>query len=99
TAIRAGHMVSSAHCPGQNDQIGIEHEHQGREDMTRAQIASSARLMAWIADRYDRPVPLPVTPHCQHFATSCPANLEEDIPGIVADAARILKAERKGAGG
>jgi hypothetical protein len=29
SAIEAGHMVVSAHCPGQNGQIGIEHEHLG----------------------------------------------------------------------
>src|SRR5215471_15315597 len=33
-AIQAGKMVRSAHCPGQNDQIGIEHEHYGSEQMT-----------------------------------------------------------------
>jgi hypothetical protein len=34
SAIQAGHMVRSAHCPSQNDQIGIEFEHYGLEEMT-----------------------------------------------------------------
>jgi hypothetical protein len=34
-------MVLSAHCPTQNTQIGIEHEHQGAEKMTAAQREAS----------------------------------------------------------
>src|SRR3954454_21227352 len=41
-------MVVSAHCPGFNTQVGIEHEHAGTEEMTAAQRASSALLQAWI---------------------------------------------------
>lgn len=93
SAIRAGHMVRSAHCPGQNDQIGIEHEHKGLEAMTKPQRESSARLMAWIADQYDRKLVLPVDPHSKHFATSCPANLKNDILAIKRRAQQILKAE------
>lgn len=93
SAIQAGLMVSSAHCPGQNDQIGIEHEHLGSEEMTAVQIASSARLMAWIADKYDLKYVLPVDPHKQHFNTSCPANLIDDIPMIKRKAQTILDAE------
>jgi hypothetical protein len=90
SAIQAGHMVRSAHCPGQNDQIGIEHEHKGDELMTPAQRASSARLMAWISWQYDRNTILPVDPHSDHFATSCPANLRYEIPKIRAYALQIL---------
>ena len=54
SSIQAQHMVRSAHCPGQNEQIGIEHEHLGNEEMTKQQREASARLMAWIADQYDR---------------------------------------------
>src|SRR3954469_19527450 len=82
SAIEAKHMVRSAHCPGQNDQIGIEHEHKGDEQMTVAQRASSARLMAWISWQYNRNTIPPVDPHSDHFATSCPANLRYEIPKI-----------------
>lgn len=93
SAIQAGHMIRSAHCPGQNDQIGIEHEHLGSELMTKAQRESSARLMAWIADKYDKKKVLPVDPHSKYYATACPANLKSDIPGIVKMAQQILEAE------
>jgi hypothetical protein len=93
SAIQAGHMVRSAHCPGQNDQIGIEHEHKGTEAMTKAQRESSARLMAWIADKYDLRRVLPVDPHSKYFATACPANLRNNIPEIRNMAQQILDNE------
>lgn len=88
--IQAGHMVRSAHCPGQNDQIGIEHEHFGDELMPAVQREASARLMAWIALNYRRRTVLPVSPHRAYFATSCPANLESNIDGIRHRAAALL---------
>lgn len=94
TAIVAGHMVVSAHCPGQNEQIGIEHEHFGSEAMTKRQHESSARLMAWIADKYGRRTVLPVDPHSRYFATACPANLKSAIPAVIKRANAILKEER-----
>lgn len=93
SAIRAGHMVLSAHCPGQNDQVGIEHEHKGSEPMTTKQRESSARLMAWIADKYDLKRVLVVEPHSKYFATACPANLKGDIPDIRRRAQHILDTE------
>lgn len=90
SAIQAGHMVSSAHCPGQNNQIGIEHEHFGSEEMTPEQKESSSNLMAWIAWHYERTKVLPSMPHSKYFPTSCPANLTEDILGIVGRAQIIL---------
>jgi hypothetical protein len=90
SAIQAKHMVLSAHCPGQNGQIGIEHEHLGNEKMTVKQKESSARLMAWIADQYDRKTVLPVYPHSKYYATSCPANLIHDIAAIKSRAQNIL---------
>jgi len=94
SAIQAKHMVRSAHCPGQNDQIGIEHEHLGTEKMTPKQREASARLMAWIADQYGRKTVLPVDPHSKHFATSCPANLKADIAAIRKRAQQILDSSR-----
>jgi len=92
-SIQKGQMVRSAHCPGQNDQIGIEHEHFGDELMTQEQRRSSSRLMAWISDQYDRKKILPVHPHSEFFATSCPANLTREIPTIVRVAQAILDTE------
>jgi len=93
SAIQAGQMVVSAHCRGQNDQIGIEHEHQGTEEMTTRQRASSARLQAWIADQYGLKRVLPVDAHSKHFATACPANLAADIGSIRRLAQLILDDE------
>lgn len=90
SAIQAGHMVHSSHCPGQNSQIGIEHEHYGSESMPHVQQESSSLLMAWIADKYELHRVLPVDPHHRHFATSCPANLESYMPRIVKRAQEIL---------
>jgi N-acetylmuramoyl-L-alanine amidase len=93
SAIEAGHMVISAHCPGQNDQIGIEHEHISGEAMTTRQRKASARLMAWIADQYKLKKVLSVDPHSKHFATACPDNLVKDIPKIKQMAQSILNDE------
>jgi hypothetical protein len=93
SAIEAHHMVVSAHCPGQNDQIGIEHEHLGNEKMTAEQHEASARLMAWIADQYGRKTVLPVFPHSKFFNTACPANLKKDIASVKLRAQQILSRE------
>ena len=90
SAIQAGHMVRSAHCPGENTQIGIEHEHLGTEQMTDRQVEASARLMCWIAQRYHLTTVLPVAPHSAFFATECPANLRSDIARIRARAQALL---------
>lgn len=90
SAIEAGQMVVSAHCPGFNGQIGIEHEHVGNEAITPIQFESSARLQAWIAWHYDRAAILPADPHRAHFATSCPANLAASIEPIRKRARAIL---------
>lgn len=91
TAIKKSDMVVSAHCPGQNTQIGIEHEHISGEKPTTHQLEASARLMAWIADKYGRNTPLPVQPHSKYYATACPDNLKANIPGVVARAREILQ--------
>lgn len=94
SAIQAGHMVNSAHCPGQNQQIGLEHEHFGNEEMTARQKESSALLMAWIAWHYENKNVPPSLPHSRYFPTSCPANLNEDIAGIVKRAQILLNQAR-----
>jgi len=90
TAIQGGKMVRSAHCVGQNDQIGIEHEHRGSEPMTNEQKESSAQLMAWIAMLYRRTTPLPMAKHSQYNATSCPANVGSYIPWLRSRVQQIL---------
>lgn len=91
SAIEARRMVVSAHCPGQNNQIGIEHEHKGTEPMTAAQRRASARLLAWFSDQYRLESILPVEPHSKYVATSCPANLVAEIPKVRALALEILR--------
>lgn len=93
SAIQAGHMVRSAHCPGQNDQIGIEFEHLGVEAMTAKQREAGAQLMAWVSARYGINQILPMDPHRAYFATACPANLAEEIPKLRARALEILQAD------
>lgn len=90
-AIQAGRMVVSAHCPGQNSQIGIEHEHVGSEKMTAAQRQASAHLLAWISDRYRLRTILPLEPHSRYVATACPANLAAEIPAIRRLALEVLR--------
>jgi hypothetical protein len=79
SAIQAQHMVSSAHCPGQNDQIGIEFEHTGTEPMTSEQRLAGAALMAWVCEKYSLRRVLPMHPHRKYYATACPANLATEI--------------------
>ncbi len=92
--IQAGKMVVSAHCPGQNSQVGIEHEHLGDEEMTDVQREASAWVQAWVARQYHLELPLDVEPHRKYFATSCPGVIEHEIPDIRRRAGVILKAWR-----
>jgi N-acetylmuramoyl-L-alanine amidase len=96
TAVRAGRMVVSAHCPGQNDQPGIEHEHRGEPHMTAKQLEASARLHAWMMSRCGIPVS-EVFGHREKalpgFGTKCPAELFGDIARVKARAKQILDAE------
>lgn len=92
SAIKAGHMVDSAHCPGQNQQIGIEHEHYGTEPMTGVQVESSAHLIAWISRCYKLNRPLDLEPHKRYFNTACPANVEAYIPILERTAQEYLNA-------
>lgn len=96
TAIRAGRMVSSAHCPGQNDQPGIEHEHFHEPHLTAKQLEASARLHAWIMSRCGIQVS-EVFGHgdvaLQGMGTACPAELKGDIAKVKARAKQILDAE------
>ena len=78
TAIEHGRMVISAHCPGQNDQPGIEHEHIQGETPTNQQLAASVWLQAWIAEKCAIRA-TDIYPHSQFFATDCPDTLRNYI--------------------
>lgn len=91
TAIEHGRMVMSAHCPGQNDQPGIEHEHTPNELFTREQLAASVWLMAWICDRTGiRNTQL--YGHNTFYNTACPSNLSIDVPSLRADVGKRINA-------
>jgi hypothetical protein len=92
TAVKKGKMVLSAHCPGQNDQPGIEHEHLHEEAMTKEQFAASAQLHAWIIDRCNMGSANVIWPHKRFYRTSCPAELEAELPALRREVARILRA-------
>lgn len=71
--IREGLMVVSAHCPFQNDQPGIEFEHDGNEPLTPAQLESGIALTTWIAFRC-KIHPYAIYPHRKYFPTDCPTD-------------------------
>lgn len=78
TAIEHGRMVVSAHCPGQNDQPGIEHEHVGGEPLTTLQETASVWLHAWIFDRCKIRATA-IYPHGLYVATDCPGTLSASL--------------------
>jgi N-acetylmuramoyl-L-alanine amidase len=89
-AVSAGRMVQSAHCVGQNDQPGIEHEHVDPEEMTPIQRDASVWLMAWICD-HTTIVPSAIHGHREYNLTSCPGSLfYPDLPGLRASVAAEL---------
>jgi hypothetical protein len=88
-AIKAGGMVDSAHCIGQNHHPGIEHEHRGNEQMTDAQREASLRLHEFIC-RHTGIKPTEIHPHRKFDSTDCPAELEPAIAGLRADLAQRL---------
>lgn len=90
-AIKKGRMVLSAHCPGQNDQPGIEHEHLGSERMTKEQFAASAHLIAWIIDCCKMSGASVIHPHKEFYNTSCPAELEAELPALKTAVNQIIR--------
>jgi hypothetical protein len=79
--IRTGRMVVSAHCPGQNDQPGVEHEHVSGGEMTKAQFRATVALHAWMFDRC-KIRPTEIFAHNDFFPTACPDNLENDLKAL-----------------
>jgi hypothetical protein len=88
--IRTGRMVVSAHCPGQNEQPGIEHEHHGEEALTPAQKAASIALNVWIC-RHAKIRPSALHGHGEFYATACPGTqLRAWLPTLRREVAREL---------
>jgi hypothetical protein len=89
-ACRSGKMVASAHCPGQNDQPGVEIEHNGNESMTPIQHEAAvwlfARLCQWGGFK-----PSQIKGHRDFYATSCPGFLYNSLPTFRKDVAATLK--------
>jgi N-acetylmuramoyl-L-alanine amidase len=88
-AIMDGVMVESAHCPSQNDQPGIEHEHKGNEAMTPAQRNSSLFVHEFICRHTGIP-PNAVHGHREFFATDCPGALDSALGQFRRDLATRL---------
>jgi hypothetical protein len=91
TAIKKGRMVVSAHCPGQNTQPGIEHEHLHEAKMSREQFQASAWLCAWIITVCKMRGASAIHPHKEFFATSCPGELEAQLPAFKTAVAQMLR--------
>jgi hypothetical protein len=83
-------MVVSAHCPGQNDQPGIEHEQVDPESLTQIQHDASVWLFAWICKQCAIPA-THIFGHRDFFATSCPGSLYVSLPSFRLDVADALK--------
>jgi hypothetical protein len=88
-AIKAGKMVVSAHCVGQNDQPGIEHEQIGDEPLTQKQRAASLWLHALIC-RKTGIKPSAIHGHGEFNATECPGVLRENLAAFKRDLADRL---------
>ena len=89
-SIGVGKMVVSAHCPTQNTQPGVEHEHDGVEAMTPIERAASVWLHAWICKRCDMSPADCAQPHRKYYATSCPGNLATGLSAFRKDVADLL---------
>lgn len=81
SAIEHGRMVISAHCPGQNDQPGVEHEHVDGETLTTLQQTATVWLHAWIMDRCGIR-PTEIYPHGFYYPTACPGTLDALVPYV-----------------
>jgi hypothetical protein len=88
--IRAGKMVASAHCLGQNDQPGIEHEQVDPQALTPIQREASIWLHAWICEKCSILPSNAAQPHRRYNATSCPGSLTRMLPAFRKDVAAAL---------
>src|SRR5205814_3302211 len=83
-------MVVSAHCPGQNEQPGVEIEHNGTEPMTPIQHDAAVWLFAWI-HRSCTIAATHIYGHRDFYATACPGALYAGLPQFRLDVAKELK--------
>jgi hypothetical protein len=90
SSIAKGLMVTSAHCPGQNDQPGIEVEHMGSDKLTPIQRAAILYLHEWICRRCGIRPQDAMQPHRAFFATACPGVLLAALPSLRADLAETM---------
>jgi len=89
--LEKGRAPVSAHCPGQNDQPGVELEHLGSEPLSVIQREAAVWLFAMIcreggfeADR--------IRPHREFIATACPSEaLMAALPAFRASINAALK--------
>jgi hypothetical protein len=88
-AIKDGVMVRSAHCIGENDQPGIEHEHRDEPTMTPIQREASLFLHELIC-RKTGIKPTAIHPHKQFDNTACPAELLSGLAKFRHDLAKRL---------
>jgi hypothetical protein len=88
-AIKDGVMVSSAHCIGENDQPGIEHEHHKEPTMTPIQREASLFLHELIC-RKTGIKPSAIHPHKKFNNTACPAELLSGLAEFRKDLAERL---------
>jgi hypothetical protein len=77
-AVMDGVMVQSAHCVGQNQHPGIEHEHKGGEAMTPAQREASLLLHEFIC-RNTGIDPHSIHGHGEFNPTECPGALKAGL--------------------
>jgi len=87
---QAGLMVVSAHCPGHNDQPGVEHEHNGSEKMTPIQRGASVWLHAKLCTWGGIKPAESCIPHKRYFATACPGALAAALPALRKDIAAAM---------
>lgn len=88
--VTKGRMVVSAHCPGQNDQPGVEIEHVDPEGMTPIQREAAIWLFAWLCKCGGYPASA-IDGHRDHFPTACPGALYAGLPQFRKDVAKALK--------
>jgi hypothetical protein len=88
-AIMDGVMVQSAHCVGQNQQPGIEHEHIGEEAMAPAQREASLLLHEFIC-RNTGIDPHSIRRHGKFNPTECPGALRAGLAQFRHDLVRRM---------
>lgn len=76
-----GHCPVSAHCPGQNDQPGVEIEHYGNELMTPLQLDAAVWLFTKICREGSFGSEM-IFGHRDFWATACPGPLYAQLPAF-----------------